>query len=48
MEDLKWKGMHNGIIKGKSFENSRRHRKSHSVRLAEIIAKESGNKSGRK
>jgi hypothetical protein len=33
--DNKYKGMHNGTVKGKSFEESRRNRKSHSERKME-------------
>jgi hypothetical protein len=32
-----WKGMHNGSVAGKGFEKSRRTRKSHSERKAQII-----------
>lgn len=31
-----WKGMHNGVVSGKPFENSRRARTSHSHRKAQL------------
>ena len=38
-KDESWKGMHRGTVAGKSFEASRRSRKSHSARRAQIASK---------
>lgn len=48
-KDDKYLGMHNGTVKGKGFEGSRRNRKSHAERRAEIVSRSSGRPSvGRK
>lgn len=39
-----WKGKHMGTVKGKSFEWSRRERKSHTQRKADIASKEASKK----
>ena len=45
----KYLGMHNGTVKGKGFEGSRRNRKSHAERRSEIASPNSGGTSvGRK
>jgi hypothetical protein len=38
-DETAWKGMHRGTVAGKSFEASRRSRKSHSARRAQIASK---------
>ena len=43
-EEKKYLGMHNGTVKGKGFERSRRERKSHAQRRAEIASREKGKK----
>jgi len=35
-KEVGWKGMHNGAVAGKSFEKSRRTRKSHAARKANL------------
>lgn len=37
-----YRGMHNGTVRGKGFEASRRNRKSHAERRANIIARSGG------
>ncbi len=39
-----WKGMHQGSVSGKGFEKSRRSRKTHAERKAQIIHKNQGGK----
>ena len=34
-----YKGMHNGTVAGKGFEESRRNRKSHAERRSNIVAR---------
>ena len=43
-EDKKYLGMHNGTVKGKGFEKSRRNRKSHAERRSEISARDRSTK----
>lgn len=39
-----WKGMHNGTVAGKSFEGSKRARKSHAQRKRDIADKDRSKK----
>jgi hypothetical protein len=39
-----WKGKHMGTVKGKSFEWSRRERKTHQERKSEIASRDSNKK----
>lgn len=43
-KDDKYLGMHNGTVKGKGFEGSRRARKTHAQRRAEIASRAKGQK----
>lgn len=40
-QEKRYAGMHNGTVAGKWFERSRRNRKSHAQRRAEIVARSS-------
>lgn len=41
-KEKKYLGMHNGTVSGKGFEKSRRNRKTHAERRAEIASRSSG------